>query len=84
MKAFVALTVANEIDGHNTVVRADKASANRGKLEEWLRSRPPTWREQIRMGSPPQQGFNMGVQPTQQVMDCLCQTNIIEIEVEDI
>ncbi len=83
MKAFVALTVANEIDGQNTVVRADKASTQRSKIEEWLRGRQPTWREQIRIGTPPQQGYNMGIQPPLQVMDCVCQTHIIEIEVED-
>jgi len=84
MKAFVALTVATEIDGHNTVVRADKASAQRPKLEEWLRSRPNSWRETIKTGQPVQQGYNVGLQPQGMIMDCFCQTHIIEIEVEDI
>jgi len=84
MKAFVALTVANEIDGRNTVVRADKASAVRSQLEEWLKTRQLTWRETIRTGPQPQPGLNVGLQPQGAVMDCLCQTHIIEIEVEDI
>lgn len=84
MKAYIALTVANEIDGHNTVVRADKASAVRDNLESWLRMQQPTWRETIRSGPPPQTGLNVGLQPPVAVMDCLCQRNIIEVEIEDI
>lgn len=84
MKAYVALTVANEIDGRNTIVRADKATTDRTVLEEWLRTRQVTWRETIRTGPQPQPGLNMGIQPQGQVMDCLCQTHIIEIEVEGI
>jgi hypothetical protein len=84
MRAYVALTVANEIDGRNTIVRADKASTDRTVLEEWLRQRPNSWRETIRSGPAPQPGLNMGIQPQAQIMDCLCQTHIIEIEVEGI
>lgn len=83
MKAYVALTIANEIDGRATVVRADKASVSREKLEEWMRSRQTSWREQIRLGPPPQQGFNVGNQPPQTIIDCVCQTQVIEIEVDE-
>ncbi len=83
MKAYVALTVANEIDGRNTVVRADFASKVQANVENWIRNRPATWREQIRLGPPPQQGLNLGLQPQGAIMDCLCQLNVIEIELED-
>ena len=84
MKAYVALTIATEIDGRATVVRADKASSSREKLEEWMKSRHSSWREQIKLGPPPQQqGFNAGLQPQQTIIDCVCQTQVIEVEVED-
>lgn len=68
MKAYIALTVANEIDGNNTVVRVDKASTNRASLEEWASQRNASWREKIK-------NQNM-------VLDCVCQMNIIEVEIE--
>lgn len=84
MKVYVALTVASEIDGTNTIVRADKASVQRQNLELWLSTRPNTWQEKIRTSTGPQQGYNLGLQSQGIIMDCICQTNIIEIEVEDI
>ena len=83
MKAFVALTVANEIDGQNTVARAERVAPGRVKTEEGRRARPPGGRNQPRPAPPPQRAYTPALQPPLQVMDCVCQTHIIEIEVED-
>lgn len=69
MKAFVAITVANEIDGRFSIVRVEKAMVNRDKMQEWSATRPGQWREAIRQDSV--------------VIDCHCQLRIIEVEVED-
>ncbi len=69
MKAFVALTVASEIDGRATVVRVDKATTSREKMEVWASAQKGQWREAVRQD---------GV-----VLDCHCQLRIIEVDVED-
>lgn len=44
-KVFLAVTVGQEVNGKNVIVRIDKASFSKNKLDDFLRSEKNAWIE---------------------------------------
>lgn len=47
MKIYMCITVGQEINGKNVVVRVDRASKNKEDLEFFVNKNPATWTEKI-------------------------------------
>lgn len=69
MKVFAVVTVATEIDGRVTVVKFEKAFAQAGKADEYVKSLAPKWREVIQQGNAS--------------IDCMCERGVHELDVEE-
>lgn len=70
MKIYLCVTVGQEIDGKNVVVRIDYASANKTKVDEFLSSNKSAWVEKF--------------QVPEGVVDMFFQRNAQETEVLDV
>jgi hypothetical protein len=69
MKAFLCLTVGQEINGRNVVVRVDKASNKKEDIENFIKGGQGTWLEKLDV-------------PGGKV-DFFCERHLHEIEVEN-
>jgi hypothetical protein len=49
MKVFVALTVAQEVDGKNVLIRFDKASKSKPVIDQFLLDNKNSWVEKIKV-----------------------------------
>lgn len=70
MKVYLCVTVGQEIDGRNVVVRIDSASANKTKVDEFLNTNKNSWVEKF--------------QVPEGMVDMYFQRNAQEIEVSDV
>lgn len=69
MKIYLCITVGQELDGRNVIVRVDKASTNKSVVDQFLSTNKPTWVEKF--------------QVPEGLVDMYFQRNGQEIEVED-
>lgn len=69
MKVYICLTVAQEIDGKNTLVKVDKASAKKESIDAFLSANKLLWVEKM-----PIQGGTA---------DFACERHPYEFEVEE-
>jgi len=70
MKIYACITVAQEIDGKNLMIRFDKVTTKKDDLEKYVANNKSAWVE--KMGSP------------QGMIDFACERHPHEIEVEDL
>jgi hypothetical protein len=69
MKAFISITIGQEINGRNVVVKVDKACKDKEKIEEFIKTNKTMWNEFLEV-------------PGGKV-NFLCERHIHEIEVEE-
>lgn len=70
MKVYCAISIGQEINGSNVVLRIDKASVDKTKIDAYLNTNKPTWSEKFAL-------------PEGNV-DMYFQRNAQEFEVEDV
>ena len=69
MKVYIAITIGSEVNGKNMLVRVDKASSTKEKIDEFIKLNPTTWIEKYTF----QEGS----------LDCYFQRQPYEIEGEN-
>lgn len=69
MKVFMCVTIAQEIDGKNLLVRFDKCSKTKQAVDNFIAQNKASWVEKIPVG--------------QANLDFACERHPYEIEVED-
>lgn len=68
LKAYIVIAVAMEVEGRLTAVKVEKAFNTRELAQKYMDSMPTTYPDRIKL---PEQSLN-----------CLCERNVYEIEVE--